>query len=147
MAARPLVKPLLFVGVPVAVIAVVVALWNWDWLIPIVQGRASSMLGRQVTIEHLHVQLGRVTTVDADDVRIANPAGFPQNGDFVRIARLSAQADVMAYIRSREIVLSAVALERPEVQALQTADGNNNYTLELVGPSAVKIGDLRISKG
>ena len=39
MAARPLVKPLLFVGVPVAVIAAVVALWNWDWLIPIVQGR------------------------------------------------------------------------------------------------------------
>ena len=36
----------------------------------------------------------------------------------------------MAYIRSREIVLSAVALERPEVQALQTADGQNNYTLE-----------------
>ena len=75
MAARPLMKPLLFVGVPVAVIAAVVALWNWDWLIPIVQGHASSMLGRQVTIEHLHVQLGRVTTVDADDVRIANPAG------------------------------------------------------------------------
>ena len=147
MAARPLVKPLLFVGVPVAVIAAVVALWNWDWLIPIVQSWASSMLGRQVTIEHLHVQLGRVTTVDADDVRIANPAGFPENGDFVRIARLSAQADMMAYIRSREIVLSAVALERPEVQALQTADGNNNYTLELVGPSAVKIGDLRISGG
>ena len=147
MAARPLVKPLLFVGVPVAVISAVVALWNWDWLIPIVQSRASSMLGRQVTIEHLHVQLGRVTTVDADDVRIANPAGFPEYGDFVRIARLSAQADVMAYIRSREIVLSAVALERPEVQALQTADGNNNYTLELVGPSAVKIGDLRISEG
>src|SRR4051794_24683508 len=65
--------------------------------------------------------LGRVTTVSADDVRIANPAGFPTEGDFARIARLSVQADVMAYIQSREIVLPQIVMERPEVQALQTA--------------------------
>ena len=129
MAARRFVKPLLLVAIPVAAIAALLAFWNWDWLIPIVQGRASSMLGREVTIEHLHVQLGRLTTVSADDVRIANPAGFPAEGDFARIARLSVQADVMAYIRSREIVLPEIVLERPEVQARQTADGKNNYTL------------------
>src|SRR6266480_2114848 len=66
MAAPRFVKPLLLVGIPVAAIAALLAFWNWDWLIPIVQGRASSMLGREVTIEHLHVQLGRVTTVSAD---------------------------------------------------------------------------------
>ena len=136
MAARRFVKPLLFVAIPVAAIAALVAFWNWDWFIPIVQGRASSALGRQVTIEHLHVQLGRVTTVSADNVRIANPADFPEQGDFARIARLSVQADVMAYIRSREIVLPEIVLERPEVQALQTADRKNNYTLALDGESA-----------
>ena len=72
MAARRFVKPLLFVGIP---IAAVVAFWNWDWFITIVQGRASA-LGRPVTIAHLHVQLGRVTTVNADDMRIANPPAF-----------------------------------------------------------------------
>jgi AsmA family protein len=150
MAARRFVKPLLFVGIPVAAIVALVAFWNWDWLIPIVQSRASSALGREVKIAHLHVQLGRVTTMSADDVRIANPAGFPQEGDFARIARLSVQADVMAYIRSRQVVLPEIALERPEVQALQTADGKNNYTLALGGGSAgpgAKIGDLRISDG
>jgi uncharacterized protein involved in outer membrane biogenesis len=131
MAERRFVKPLLFVGIPVAAIAALVALWNWDWLIPIVDGRASSALGRQVRIAHLHVQLGRVTAVGVDDVRIANPAGFPQEGDFVRIARLSVQVDVMAYMRSRQIVLPEIVLERPEVQALQTADGKDNYTLAL----------------
>ena len=146
MAARRFLKPLLLVFIPVAAIAAVVAFWNWDWLIPIVQGRASSMLGREVRIGHLHVQLGRVTTVSAHDVRIANPAGFPE-GDFARIARLSAKAEVIGYIRSREIVLPEIALERPEVQALQTADGKNNYTLALGGESAVKIGDLHISDG
>src|SRR5204863_2016941 len=102
MAARRIVNPLLFVGIPVAAIAALIVFWNWDWLIPIVQGRASSALDRQVRIAHLHVQLGRVTTVSADDVRVANPGGFPTEGDFARFARLSVQAGVMAYIQSRE---------------------------------------------
>ncbi|HEY1431882.1 MAG TPA: AsmA family protein, partial [Stellaceae bacterium] len=150
MAARRFVKPLLFVGIPVAAIAALIVFWNWDWLIPIAQGRASSALDRQVRIAHLHVQLGRVTTVSADDVRIANPAGFPKEDDFARIAQLSVQADVMAYVRSRQIVLPEIVLERPDVQALQTADGKNNYTLALGGESAgpsAKIGNLRISDG
>ena len=150
MPAGRFVTPLLFAAIPVAAIVALVTFWNWDWLIPIVQGRASSALGRAVTIEHLHVQLGRVTMVSADGVRIANPADFPEQGDFARIARLSVQADVMAYIRSREIVLPEIVLERPEIRALQTADGKNNYTLSLDSESAgpaVKIGDLRISDG
>jgi AsmA family protein len=150
MAARRLVKPLLFGFIPLAAIAALVAFWNWDWMIPFVEDRASSALGRRVTIAHLHVQLGRVTTVRADDVRIANPADFPEQGDFAQIARLGMQADVMAYIRSREIVLPEIVLERPEVQARQTADRKNNYTLGFdrgsAGPTA-KIGDLRISDG
>jgi hypothetical protein len=81
MAARRFVKPLLFAAIPVAAIAALVAFWNWNWFIPIVQGRASSALGRAVTIEHLHVQLGRVTMVSADGVRIANPADVPEQGD------------------------------------------------------------------
>src|SRR2546421_2708120 len=150
MAVRRFVKPSLFVGIPVAAIAALTVFWNWDWLIPIVQGRASSALDRQVRIAHLHVQLGRVTTVSADDVRIANRTAFPKEGDFARIARLSVQADVMAYIRSRQIVLPEIVWERPDVQALQTADGKNNHTLALGGESAgpgAKIGNLRISDG
>jgi hypothetical protein len=143
-------KPLLFIGIPVVAIAALIVFWNWGWLIPIVQGRASSALDRQVRIAHLHVQLGRVTTVSADDVRVANPAGFPKESDFARIAQLSVQADVMAYVRFRQIVLPEIVLERPDVQALKTADGKNNYTLALGGESAgpgAKIGNLRISDG
>jgi hypothetical protein len=140
-------KPLLFVGIPVAAIAALVVFWNWDWLIPIVQGRASSAVGRQVTIAHLRVHLGRVTTVDADDVRIANPPGFPENGDFARIARVTMKADVMAYLRSREIVLPEIAVERPQVQALRTADGKDNYTLSLSAGPGAKIGSVQIYDG
>ena len=48
MAAHRFVKPLLLAATPVAAIAALVAFWNWDWFIPIVQGRASSALGRAV---------------------------------------------------------------------------------------------------
>lgn len=147
MAAHRLLRPLLLVGIPVAAIAALVVFWNWDWLVPIVQGRASSALGRHVTIAHLQVHLGRVTTVDADDVRIANPPGFPENGDFARIARVTVKTDVMAYLRSRQIVLPEIALERPEVQASQTADGKDNYTLSLSGGPGAKIGSVHIYDG
>ena len=110
MAGRRFIKSLLFIAIPGAAIAALVVLWNWDWFIPIVEGRASSMLGRQLSIEHLHVRLGRITTASADNVRIANPLDFPEPGDFARIARLSVHADVMAYLRSREIVLPEVVL-------------------------------------
>jgi hypothetical protein len=72
--------------------------------------------------------LGLVTTVDADEVRLANPPGFPERRDFARIARVTIKADVMAYVRSRQIVFPEIALDRPEVQALQTADGKDNYS-------------------
>jgi hypothetical protein len=56
----------------------------------------------------------------------------------------------MAYFQSREIVLPEIMLERPEIQALQTADGETNYTLPLDSESTVlaaRIGNLRISDG
>jgi uncharacterized protein involved in outer membrane biogenesis len=150
MDARRFVKSLLLVAIPVTAIAALAALWNWDWFIPLLERGASSALDRQVTIEHLHVQPRRLTTVIADNVRIANPADFPEQGDFARIARLSLVADVMAYFQSGEIVLPEIVLERPEIQALQTADRKNNYTLALDSESTVpaaKIGNLRISDG
>lgn len=104
MDARRFVKSLLLVAILVMAIAALVAIWNWDWFIPLVERGASSALGRQVTIEHLRVQLRRLTTVSVDNVRIANPADFPEQGDFARITRLSLLADVMAYLRSGEIL-------------------------------------------
>src|SRR5215468_4780349 len=103
MDARRFVKPLLLVAIPVMAIAALVAIWNWDWLIPLAERGASSTLGRRVTIEHLHVKLRRVMTVSADNLRIANPIDFPEQGAVVRIARLTLRADVMAYLRSGQI--------------------------------------------
>jgi uncharacterized protein involved in outer membrane biogenesis len=80
-------------------------------------------------------------------VRLANPPGFPEEGDFARIRRVTVKADVMAYLRSRQIVLPEIALERPEVQAIQTADGKDNYTRSLSDGPGAKIGSVHVYDG
>ncbi len=143
-------------GTPIVVIGLLVLFWNWDWFIPVVESVASSSIGRKVTMSHLHVRLGRVTQVVADDVQVDNPDGFAAPAPFVRVAHLAIAADVEAYVRHRTIVLPLIDLDNPEVEALGTAAGANNYTITLPGsgssapanPStAPQIGNLTIEDG
>jgi uncharacterized protein involved in outer membrane biogenesis len=136
------------------VVVLLVLLWNWDWFIPLVEAQASAALGRKVTIAHLHVRLGRDTTVAADDVMVANPAGFPDDSPLARIGRLSIVASVMDYIHSRTIVLPNVTVDRPDIHATALADGKSNFSFPSIAnkpgskPSAPpQIGDLVINDG
>ncbi len=138
------------VGGLVLVLIVAMAVFRWDWLIPVVNAQASKALGRPVTITHLHVRLGRVLHIEADGVTIANPADWLGGGNFATADRLSVDVDAMAYIRSRQVVIPEIALERPQVDAQQLADGRANWTLASDGSSTgpgPKIGNLRISDG
>ena len=110
----------------VAVIAVV-ALWDWDWFLPIVEQQASSALGRTVTAKHLHVHLGRITTVSLDNVEIAGVDGVAGGKPFADVDKLTVVADVMAYIHSRQIVLPQIVLDHPVIEADQGADGKSNW--------------------
>jgi uncharacterized protein YhdP len=49
-------------------IVLLIALWDWDWFRPMVERRASTVLGRSVRIAHLHVHLAREPTLVADDI-------------------------------------------------------------------------------
>ncbi len=63
----------------VVILLLVIIFWNWDRFIPLVDAQASAELGRKVTMQHLHVGLGRGVTVTATGITIANPSGFPAN--------------------------------------------------------------------
>ncbi len=141
-------------GLPLLAIGVFVALFRWDWLIPIVEAQASAKLGRPVTIEHLHVSLGRITTVSAEGLRIGNPPGFEDAPPFADVRRASIDLDVGAYIESRAIVIPAVTLERPQLEVLGKPDGSNNYSFNLGGGGesngggpGPRIGALRLIDG
>ena len=135
----------------VLAIVLLVLLWNWDWFIPLVDRQASAALGRRVSIEHLHVRLGRRTTVTADNVQIDNPAGFPQKALLARVGKLTVVADVMAYIHNRAIVLPQIGIDHADIAATAEPDGKNNFTLDMKSQPNAKptpppqIGDLMIS--
>ena len=112
------------------------------------------MLGRQVTITHLHVKLGRVPHIEAEGVTIANPADWPGGGNFATADKLAVDVDAMAYIRGRHIVIPAIAVDKPNVDAQQLADGRSNWTFPSSGGDAPaqpgagpQIGVLRINDG
>ena len=140
-----------FVGGVVLLLVVAVFLFRWDWLIPVVQARASAALGRPVTITHLHVALGRMTRIEADGVVIGNPADWPGGGNFATAERLGVDVDAMALIKHRQIVLPVIDVQSPKVEAQQLADGRANWTFDFgsgggsgPGPS---LGTLRIADG
>src|SRR3978361_1870572 len=81
------------------------AVFQWDWLIPVVNKQASKALGRPVTVTHLHVKLGRVPHIEADGVTIANPDDWPGAGNFATADKLTVDVDAMAYIRNRAVVI------------------------------------------
>ncbi len=131
-------------------LALFLAVFRWDWLIPLVNAQASKALGRPVTVTHLHVRLGRVPHIEADGVTVANPDDWPGGGNFATADRLSVDIDALAYIRSRTVVIPDIALDHPQVDAHQLEDGRANWTLAGGGGStgpAPKIGNLRISDG
>jgi uncharacterized protein involved in outer membrane biogenesis len=141
-------------GVLLLGVIALILLWNWDWFIPIVEAQASAALGRKVTIDHLHVHLGRNTTVAADNVVVANPDGFQSPDPLARIGRISIVASVMDYIHRHTIVLPSITVDHPDIHATGLRDGTNNFTLKLpppkpgVQPAALpQIGDLVINDG
>ncbi len=138
----------------VALLVVVAALFQWDWLIPFVDKQASAALGRPVTITHLHVKLGRVPHVVADGVTVGNPDGWEGGGNLATADKLSLDLDAMAYIRRRQVIIPSITLDNPKVDAQQLADGRNNWTFPSSGSSApadpdhaTKIGALQINDG
>ena len=144
--------PFVLVGL-VALVGVGVAVFRWDWLIPLVEPRVSAALGRPVHITHLHVVLGRSTHVDIEGITIDNPEGWQGGGTFGTIERLELDVDAMTYIKSRQLVLTTIDVQKPQVEARQLADGKANWNFSFGGSGGtssgpgVKIGTLRIEDG
>jgi uncharacterized protein involved in outer membrane biogenesis len=123
MARRKIPRWPVVVGVIIAAIAAVVAVFRWDWFIPTVERRASAALGRQVTIGHLHVGLGQVTTITADHVTIADPAGFPPDQHLATIDRLEIEVDLAALIRDHAIRIPEIDIQHPVADVVTSPDG------------------------
>ncbi len=136
-------------GGVIVLILLLLFFWNWDWFIPLVETDASSTLGRKVTLQHLHVRLGRTTLIAADKIVIANPKGF--DGDLATIDQLVIEVDVLGYFHNGVLTLSKIVVERPVANMRQLPDGTNNYRLKLKSSTSkskpTQIGNLYIHNG
>lgn len=143
-------RRLVWIGIPVVIVILLVAFWNWDWFIPLVESRASAAIGRPVTMAHLHVQLGRTVRVTADDVVVSNPKGWTQSDPpFVTIKVLTVEADAMALVTGRGLILPVISVNTPKVLVAETKDGDANFRLSTGSGSGSppKIGNVRITDG
>jgi uncharacterized protein involved in outer membrane biogenesis len=142
---------LAWIGIPAVLLALLAAFWQWDWFIPVVQSRASAAIGRPVTMSHLHVRLGRTIQIVVDDVAVANPATWPKDDPpLASIGSLTVQVNVGDYVRGHGLVLPLIALDKPRLYAVETADGASNFRLSVSSSgsgSSPTIGDLRINDG
>ena len=63
-------------GGTILAIGLLAAVWDWDWLRPLVAYEASAALGRSVTLQHFDLWLGRQTVVVADGCGSPTPRVF-----------------------------------------------------------------------
>jgi uncharacterized protein involved in outer membrane biogenesis len=138
----------------VILVAGVVALWDWDWFVPLAEAQASSALGRKVTISHLHVALARRPVVTVDGLTIANPDGFPDAAPLATVDHLQVQLDIPAYLSDRSVVIPSIVIDKPVIEARALPDGKNNWTFSALGGSGSrssspppKLGTLSINDG
>ena len=116
------------VGIVAVALIILVVAFRWDWLIPVIEPRASAALGRPVRIGHLHVALGKTTRIIADEVSIGNPPDWHESGPFATADHLTADINAVALITKRAIELPLIQLDHPVVDAQQIAGGKANWS-------------------
>ncbi len=143
---------LLGLGLPLLLIGGGMAAWHWGQaaLRPIVEARASAALGRKVSIGRLHISAGRIATITADDVVIANPDNWPANDPpLADIKQLVIRFDLWTYLRHRQIAIPEIDVQQPHVFAAEMPNHAANYHLAMTssGGPEPRIGELRIEGG
>lgn len=86
----------------VALLLLVVLLWDWNWLKPLLEAHASAELNRPVTIGHLDVKLGRRPWIIVDDLVVAGSPEAP--GRTGSVGRLSVHLDAWQWMKGRWVI-------------------------------------------
>ena len=112
-----------------AVVAIVIALFEWNWLRGPLSGYLSARFGRPVEIAgDLHVGLSSRPLLVIKDVSLGNPS-WSSEPLMVRADQVSFRIDPVSLWKS-PVVLTEVTLTRPRVLLERNADGHGNWEFE-----------------
>src|SRR5271166_5610069 len=122
-------------GVIVLILLVLPLFINVNSFRPKIEAEASAALGRQVTVGNLSLSVFS-GNVGADNIAIADDPAFSK-APFLTAKSLKIGVELMPLIFSKELKITEIVLEQPQITLLRTANGTWNYST-LGGPSAKK---------
>jgi len=133
-------KRILKIGAIVFAVVVVVLIAipffiNVNSFRPKLEATATEALGRQVKVGNLSLSI-LMGTVTADDISIADDPAFA-SAPFVTAKSLKVGVELMPLIFSKQLNVTGITLEQPQITMLKTADGKWNFS-SLGGNSAKK---------
>jgi len=126
---------LIAVAVIFVIILVLPLLINVNSYRPKIEANASRALGRQVTVGNLSLSIFS-GSVEADNVAIADDPAFSKS-PFVTAKSLKIGVELMPLIFSKELKITEILLEQPQITLLKAANGKWNYS-SLGGTSGKK---------
>ncbi|MDG6347735.1 AsmA family protein [Luteimonas sp. 8-5] len=108
-------------------LAVLVALWDWNWLKGPIERQVQARTGRSLDIGgNLDVDLGRVTRISAERVRFGN-ADWSDEKDMASTDRIEFGVRVWPLLQ-RKLIVPDIHLAKPELRLEKTAKQGNNWS-------------------
>jgi AsmA protein len=118
------------IGIVVAVLVIILIaipfFINVNSFRPRIEAEASQALGREVKVGNLSLSI-LSGSVSADNISIAEDPAFGKNA-FVTAKSLKVGVELIPLIMSKELRVTDITLEQPEITLLKTADGKWNFS-------------------
>ncbi|WP_337055173.1 AsmA family protein [Pseudoxanthomonas sp. USHLN014] len=139
---RPFVRAhpvLTALGIVAVLIVLLIIFWDWNWFKGPVERAVSAKTGRAFHIDgNLDVDLGRISTIRADGLRLANADWALKTApEMATVQHLELDLDVPQLLFHRNVSLPAIRITQPvvELQNRTTAQGGGNWNFKRDEPS------------
>jgi len=123
-------RTLKIVGIVVAILLAILIILpfviNVNSFRPKLEATASEALGRQVKVGNLSLSI-LTGTVTADDISISEDPAFGTS-PFVTAKSLKIGVEIMPLLTSKELHVTDITLQQPQITLLKTADGKWNFS-------------------
>lgn len=113
----------------VLAVTALILFWDWNWLRPLVEARASAAIGREVRIGHFDLALSRTPRAVLDDIVIENPEDFGEDAPLGTVERLSVSLDLGKALRGR-VSLPEIRIVKPQGHLRSNAKGMRNWEFD-----------------
>ncbi|APO97267.1 AsmA family protein [Xanthomonas vesicatoria] len=139
---------LIGLGSVAAILVVFVLLFDWNWLRGPVERIVSAKTGRDFHLGHLHVDLGRTTTVRGERLQLGN-ATWSKRGAMAEMNAAEIDVELWPLLRGK-VRLPEIRLEQPSVlleAGNDTHPGNWVFDDRNSDGSMPRLGRLLVTKG